>query len=101
MHFLRTGAWSAVAALGLTGIAHAESASPLTNERDAAAGLVTAFQLRTDVPWEIAVLTYRTRDYTDRALRILAANTTPAALLAAPNGRSFPCAISGSVNARL
>jgi hypothetical protein len=90
-----------VAVLGLAGIAQAEPASPLTNERDAAAGLVTAFQLRADLPWHIAVLTYRTRDYTDRALRILAANTTPAALLAAPNGRSFPCAISGSVHARL
>ena len=101
MHILKTGAWSAVATLGFMGVAHAQFASPLTSERDAAAGLVTAFQLRTDVPWEIAVLTYRTRDYADRALRILAANTTPAALLAAPNGRNFPCAISGSVNARL
>jgi hypothetical protein len=47
------------------------------------------------------VLTYRARDYTDRALRILAANTTPADLRAATNGRSFPCEISGTVHARL
>jgi hypothetical protein len=102
MHICKAGAWSVMVALGFTGIAQAGlSASPLTNERDAAAGLVAAFQLRTEVPWEVAVLTYRARDYTDRALRILAANTTPAALLATPNGQSFPCAISGSVNARL
>jgi len=102
MHIRKAGAWSALATLGFTAIAQAGlSATPLTNERDAAAGLVTAFQLRTEVPWQVAVLTYRTRDYTDRALRILAANTTPAALLATPGGQSFPCAISGSVNARL
>ena len=75
--------------------------SNVNSEREAAAGLVTAFHLRSEVPWEVAVLTYRTRDYTDRALRILAANTSPAALLAATNGQNFPCEISGTVNARL
>jgi len=75
--------------------------SNLNSEREAAAGLVTAFQLRIEVPWEVAVLSYRTRDFTDRALRILAANTSPAALLAATNGQTFPCEISGTVNARL
>ena len=75
--------------------------SNLNSEREAAAGLVTAFHLRSEVPWEVAVLSYRTRDFTDRALRILAANTSPAALLAATNGQNFPCEISGTVNARL
>lgn len=75
--------------------------SNINSEREAAAGLVTAFQMRVDVPWEVAVLTYRTRDYTDRALRILAANTTPAALMAATSGKTFPCALGGTVHARL
>jgi hypothetical protein len=76
-------------------------ASYLNSEREAAAGLITAFQLNREVPWEVAVLTYRTRDFTDRALRTLAANTTPAALLAATHGQTFPCDISGTVSARL
>jgi hypothetical protein len=75
--------------------------SAINSEREAAAGILTAFQMRAEVPWEVAVLTYRTRDYTDRAMRILAANTTPGALLAATNGKSFPCEISGTVHARL
>jgi hypothetical protein len=85
-----------------TGLAHAGlRPSALNSEREAAAGILTAFQMRTEAPWHVAVLTYRTRDYTDRALRILAANTTPAALLAATHGASFPCDISGTVHARL
>jgi hypothetical protein len=75
--------------------------SAINSEREAAAGLLTAFQMRTEVPWQVAVLTYRTRDYTDRAMRILAANTTPAALFAANDGQNFPCDISGTVHARL
>lgn len=76
-------------------------ASSLNSEREAAAGLVTAFHLRSEVPWEVAVLSYRTRDYTDHALRILAANTSPTALLAKTGGQTFPCEISGTVNAKL
>src|SRR4051812_12677947 len=76
-------------------------ASSINSEREAAGGLVTAFQLRAEVQWEIAVLTYRTRDLPDHGLRIVAANTTPAALLAATNGASFPCELGGTVHARL
>jgi hypothetical protein len=86
----------------LTGTAQAGlRPSAINSEREAAAGILTAFQMRTEVSWQVAVLSYRTRDYTDRAMRLLAANTTPATLIAATNGRSFPCDISGTVHARL
>lgn len=75
--------------------------SAINSEREAAAGLLTAFQMRIDVNWEVAVLTYRVRDYTDRALRNIAANTTPSALIAASGGKTIPCDISGTVHARL
>ncbi len=76
-------------------------ATPPPAKQNAAAGIVTAFYLREQLPWQTSVLVNPARDLADRALRLLAPATSPSQLLATAAGVSVPCPVSGSILARM
>jgi hypothetical protein len=80
----------------------AVSASPvvLDSEQKAAAGLATAL-FKADVPRSTTASADAIADYVDTTLRSVRPAMTPAELLAAPNGITANCAVSGSFKARM
>jgi hypothetical protein len=88
-----------VCTLGAVG-AHASTIALDSEQRAAAAGL-TYFRLGDEVPADLAVLTYSTKDYTERTLRFLEAAYTPAALRRARNGVTVACPVAGAFTAKL
>lgn len=78
------------------------TASPilLDTEQKAAAGLETAL-FKAEVGRQTNSLFEAAEQYTDVALRLVAAATTPEALLSAPHGITINCSVSGTLKARL
>jgi len=80
----------------------AATATPvvLDTEQKAAAGLATAL-FKADIPRSTTASADAIGDYVDTTLRTLRPLVTPAQLLAAPNGITANCAVSGSFKAKM
>jgi hypothetical protein len=72
----------------------------IDSEHRAAGGIYTGLRLLDEVPANYALLAYAPRDFTDRALRLLNAAYTPAAVTAQPLGVDVACPAGGAFNAR-
>lgn len=79
------------------------SAAPiaLDTEQKAAAGVSAAFFTSHEVPLYVHVTIEAVRRHTDRALESVAAITTPEALMATRGSITIPCAMAGTLTARM
>jgi hypothetical protein len=73
----------------------------INDEQTAAAGVLTAFHVVDRLSWEMVVLVKLGQLKADRVLQELNSLTTPAALMADPDGIDVACATSGQYHAQL
>lgn len=98
---LRAMACGAAALVAATAANASDDLAVINDEQSAAAGVLTAFHVVDRLSWEMVVLVKLGQLKADRVLQELNAITTPAALMADPDGIDVACATSGRYHVRL
>ena len=98
---LRAIACGAAALVTATAANASDDLAVIDDEQTAAAAVLTAFHVVDRLSWEMVVLVKLGQLKADRVLQELNAITTPAALMADPDGIDVACATSGQYHAQL
>jgi hypothetical protein len=95
------GLGAALAALSLSTAALAAGNTPIQDDRQALRSVLTGYVLSAEAAGHVTVFSDLPRSLAEPVLLALSGVTTPAALAAVPAGITVPCAVSGSIFARV